>query len=92
MLGPFLFLLLAAASPAQADKIDLAAAERLFLDTCASCHGDQGESPTGGGIAGVSRRDVARAVRGADQMPAIDLTEAQIDAIAVWLAVLGTAP
>jgi len=90
MLGPFLFLLLA--SPAAAQEIDLAAAERLFLDTCAACHGERGDSPTGGGIAGLGRRDVAYAVRGAGQMPAIDLTENQIDAIAAWLAVLGTSP
>lgn len=88
MLGPFLFALFI--SPAHAT--DLAAAEALFVDTCADCHGEQGDSPTGGGIAGLSRRDVVRAVRGAGQMPAIDLTEDQIDAIAAWLTVLGTSP
>lgn len=88
MLGPFLLALMTGAATAQ----DLAGAERLFLDTCARCHGARGDAPTGGGIAGLDRAHVARAVRGAGQMPPIALTEAEIDAIAAWLRVLGTPP
>ena len=90
MPGPLLILLLLLSpAPSLANGPDLAEGERLFLGICARCHGERGDNPTGGGIAGSGRGDVVRATGGFGQMPPVPLSEAEIDALAGWLAELG---
>ncbi|AVW92251.1 c-type cytochrome [Celeribacter baekdonensis] len=56
-----------------------------FVDHCAACHGLHALGGNGPDIQGSTLRDVTVATRGMDQMPEIDLSEAERRAIAVYL-------
>ncbi|MBD3788173.1 MAG: cytochrome c [Sphingomonadales bacterium] len=77
------------AGQAAAQSPDLAATGKaVFLDLCSGCHGERGQGVNAPEIAAVPRKLVAKAVRGVDQMPEIEVTEAEIDAITAFLATL----
>jgi len=60
----------------------------LFRQECAPCHGEDAVSGASGDIRGVSLATVKRAIRGAEQMPDMDLPEADLAAIAAWLSAI----
>lgn len=60
----------------------------LFEAYCSGCHGAEAEGVNAPDITGMPRKIVARAVQGVEQMPTIELTEAEIDAITAFLATL----
>ncbi|HBG98272.1 MAG TPA: hypothetical protein DDY29_05935 [Rhodobacteraceae bacterium] len=100
MLGALAMLALGSAAPACADAAasadetlvgapaDPPAARhgrRLYLRHCASCHGPTATLGAGGDITGLPENLVAMAVRGFEQMPAVELTREEIAAITAWL-------
>lgn len=64
------------------------AGRSLFSETCQPCHGPTATDGGAGDIRGIGRASVARATRGIEQMPAFDLSEEQIEAIAAFLDTL----
>lgn len=56
-----------------------------FVDHCAACHGLHALGGNGPDIQGSTLNDVVIASRGMDQMPEIDLSEAERQAIATYL-------
>lgn len=68
-----------------ANNGQLAAGSALFAAKCQECHGAMAEDGAGGDIRGATASEIARAVRGFEQMPPLELTEAEITAIAAYL-------
>jgi mono/diheme cytochrome c family protein len=56
-----------------------------FVDHCAACHGLHALGGNGPDIQGATLNDVVISTRGMDQMPEIDLSEAEQQAIATYL-------
>ena len=56
-----------------------------FVDHCAACHGLHALGGNGPDIQGTTLNDVVISTRGMDQMPAIDLSDAERQAIAAYL-------
>lgn len=82
-----LVLLCGLTTPAFAGDQPLVEAGRaLFTAQCTICHGPAVDAGEAGDITGVSRSVVARATRGIEQMPAFDLSAAEIDALVAYLA------
>lgn len=71
-----------------ADLPLLARGEAVYVDLCAGCHGEDALGGNGPDITRTPRIFVAEAVRGVDQMPEVELTEGEIDAVAAYLATL----
>ena len=71
---------------APADPVLADGGRALFAMHCAPCHGETATEGVGGDIRGMSAATVGRAVRGFEQMPRIDLTEAELAAIVAHLA------
>lgn len=57
----------------------------LVVSICSACHGTDSAGDIGPDIRGKSRREIKYAVRGFDEMPEIDLTSEEIDALAAYL-------
>ncbi|KPP90557.1 MAG: cytochrome c553 [Rhodobacteraceae bacterium HLUCCA08] len=67
------------------------AGRTIFVETCASCHGETGQSVSIGDIRGTRLSTLRRVPNGFEQMPPIALTEDEIAAIAAYLAALAAA-
>lgn len=59
-----------------------------FVEHCAACHGRYALGGNGPDIQGSTLNDVVIATHGMDQMPEIDLSEAERQAIAAYLMAL----
>lgn len=80
---------IAFAGPAAAeDGSPTETGRRLFADDCVACHGADATEGDGGDIRGVALGTLRRATRGIEAMPAFELSEADLIAVAAWLASL----
>ncbi|MHC0051863.1 c-type cytochrome [Actibacterium sp. D379-3] len=61
----------------------------VFEESCAACHGHDAAGDTGSDIRAAPRHLVAWAIKGSDDMPEIDLSKAELDAVVAYLAHLG---
>ena len=79
--------LLAALPAAQvaAEDPGLVEGQQLYTANCQACHGATATSGVGGDIRGLPLSVLARAVRGIEEMPAVDLNEAELEAILAYL-------
>ena len=66
------------------------AGQTVFEEQCSGCHGEDGVSGNAADIRGVPKKDVKFAIRGVEDMPEIELTPEQIDAVVVYLDYLAT--
>lgn len=73
------------ANLAMAEDGLVTAGRALFTAKCQECHGATAEDGASGDIRGATALEVARAVRGFEQMPPLELSEAEITAIAAYL-------
>jgi len=74
---------LLAAAPAAAQR--LIEGQQLYAAKCQACHGAAATAGVGGDIRGLPLSVLARAVRGIEEMPAIALSEAELDLILAYL-------
>ena len=84
-----LALWLGAVSAGGAAAAEPAAAARgraLYQELCADCYGARAGGGNGPDIVGTRAEFIREAAEGVEDMPEIDLTEAQINALAAWLA------
>lgn len=74
-------------SPAWAGTSDtlLVEGQEIYVAQCAECHGADARGDIGSDIRGVARGRLTRALKGFDEMPPIDLGDAEVDALAAWL-------
>lgn len=74
-----------AAASMAAEAPSLSDGRQLYAANCQACHGASATAGVGGDIRGLPLSVVARAVRGIEEMPAIDLNEAELTAILAHL-------
>ena len=74
------------AAAAEADPAAAARGRALYQELCADCHGARAGGGNGPDIVGTRAEFIREAAEGVEDMPEIDLTEAQINALAAWLA------
>lgn len=71
-----------------AQDAQLAAGRALFEANCEACHGATADQGASGDIRGMTVAEIGRAVAGFEQMPALELSAADISAIAAYLSYL----
>lgn len=81
-------LILALCAPA-ATLADPLRGQEVYETHCIDCHLADGSGGIGADIRHISRPRVERAIKGFDEMPPIPLTVDQLDALMVYLALLG---
>lgn len=74
-----------AAAAIAAEDPGSAAGRQLYAANCQACHGATATAGVGGDIRGLPLSVLARAVRGIEEMPAVDLDEAELTAIQAYL-------
>lgn len=70
---------------AGAEEAQLAEGQALFEANCRRCHGPAADAGQAGDIRGLPASVVARATRGLEEMPEIELSEAELAAIVAYL-------
>lgn len=73
------------------NNVDVSAAEEVYQNKCAGCHGDDLSGVSGPGLQEVGAKFSAEEIadiieNGKGSMPAINLDDADRDALAEWLA------
>jgi len=79
---PTLSLILTLPAFAEADG------RRLYARHCLSCHGATATSGASGDIRGLGEDTMRQALRGMEQMPSFDLTDAELTALTEYLETL----
>jgi mono/diheme cytochrome c family protein len=74
-----------AAASIAAEAPSLADGQQLYAANCQACHGATATSGVGGDIRGLPLSVLARAVRGIEEMPAVDLNRAELTSIMAYL-------
>nr|WP_321523936.1 cytochrome c [uncultured Cohaesibacter sp.] len=64
--------------------------QTVFEEQCSGCHGEDGVSGNAADIRGVPQKDIELAIRGVEDMPEIELTPEQINAVTIYLDYLAT--
>ena len=80
----FAMALDAAVSPEVSEEI-MALGQTLYEEQCSACHGEDASGDSGPDIQGTPRVDVALAVKGFEDMPEIELTGEELDAVVAHL-------
>lgn len=89
MCRPFVWLfalsLALEVAPAGADDTQVAAGRALFEAKCRRCHGPTAQAGQAGDIRSLPASVVARATRGIEEMPAVELSDAELGALVAYL-------
>lgn len=64
------------------------AGQQTYLDHCAQCHGKDPQVVSYADLRGIAKSELVYVISGAGQMPTIDLTQAEIDALYGYLNTL----
>ena len=82
------FAVLTQIAPLSAQSLSLEDGQALFINNCSACHGEDAGGGNSPDIRGSTPNDVYRVRNGFEDMPAIELSDEERDAIGRWLSTL----